>query len=252
MAVLYTEALVTSYREFVCRHAEIDMLQRRPLQIVTNFIIDISDVEFKLSITLDVTNEDGDDSEAPSMILKVKYPDGYPDEGPILDISAAANAPTHSLFDVASDKDHLLASLTATIEENLGMAMVFTLVSTLKDSAEQLISERQAKSREQHEQRILAAEAEENKKFHGTPVTPETFAKWRVEFRHEMEELRNKEEVEEEAAEKKKNRGKEAIERLTGKQLWERGLAGKVEDEFEEGEDDDLPTVGLEKLKVST
>ena len=130
----------------------------------------------------------------------------------------------------------------------MGMAMVFTLVSTLKDNAEQLIAERQAEERQVHEQKLLAAEAEENKKFHGTPVTPETFKSWREGFRKEMEELRKKEEEADEAAEKRKNRGKDAVVQLTGKQLWERGLAGKVEEEYDD--DESVPVEGVENLKV--
>lgn len=128
------------------------------------------------------------------------------------------------------------------------MAMIFTLVSTLKDNAEQLIAERQAHARQAHEQKLLAAEAEENKKFHGTPVTPETFMSWRDGFKKEMEELRKREEEADEAAEKKKNRGKDAVVQLTGKQLWERGLAGKVEEE--DDDDDSVPVGGVENLKV--
>lgn len=186
------------------------------------------------------------------MLLHVRYPDDYPDEAPILDIFPTHNAPSHPYFDVASDKEKLLSSLKETVEWSMGMAMVFTLVSTLKDSAGELITERQAAAREEHEKRILAAEMEENKKFHGTPVTPETFARWRLQFRKEMEEMKDREEEAEEAAEKKKTRGRETLERLTGKQLWERGLAGKVEDEYEEGEDDALPIDGMEKMKVKT
>lgn len=129
----------------------------------------------------------------------------------------------------------------------MGMAMIFTLVSTLKDNAEQLIAERQAAARHVQEQRVLALEREENKKFHGTPVNPETFMSWREGFRKEMEELRVKEEEADEAAEKKKNRGKETIVQLTGKQLWERGLVGKV-DEDEDYED--MPTEGVKDIKL--
>ena len=119
------------------------------------------------------------------------------------------------------------------------MAMVFTIVSTLKDNAEQLVAERQASARHEAEQKLLAAEREENKKFHGTPVTPETFKTWREAFRKEMEEMKLKEEEADEAAEKKKNRGKDAVVQLTGKQLWERGLAGRID------EDDDDEEVAL-------
>lgn len=129
----------------------------------------------------------------------------------------------------------------------MGMPMIFTLYSTLKENAEQLVAERQAAARAEHEKKLLALEAEENKKFHGTPVNPETFKTWRKDFRKEMEEVRLKEEEESEAAEKKKNRGKEAVILLTGRQLWERGLAGKVEED--EDDDGDLEEE-VEKLKV--
>jgi len=130
----------------------------------------------------------------------------------------------------------------------MGMAMIFTLYSTLKENAEQVIAERQAVLRHEHEQKLLAAEREENKKFHGTPVTPETFKSWREDFRKEMEELRAKQEEEDEAADKKRNRGKETVVQLTGKQLWERGLAGKVEEDDFEG--DDALAEGVQDLKV--
>lgn len=194
---------------------------------------------------LDITNDEGDESEPPTVLLQVKYPEAYPEEPPVLDLLPPPNAPIHPFFSVASDKERLLDGLSETIEENMGMAMIFTLVSTLKENAEQLVAERQEAARHEAEQILLAAEREENKKFHGTPVNPETFKSWREGFRKEMEELRAKEEEAEEAAEKKRNRGKDAVVLLTGKQLWERGLAGKVE---EDEDYDDLPEV--EKLKV--
>jgi len=64
-----------------------------------------------------------------------------------------------------------------------------------------------------------------------------------------MEEEREREEKEEEIAEKKRNRGKEATVLLTGKQLWERGMVGKIEED-DEGEDG--LGIGVEKLRVET
>lgn len=197
---------------------------------------------------LDVTNDDGDESEPPTVLLQVKYPEDYPEQPPILDLLSPPNAPVHPFFSVAGDKQTLLDGLAETIEDNLGMAMVFTLVSTLKDNAEQLIASRQGEAQNEREQNILAAEREENKKFHGTPVTPETFMTWREAFRKETEEEKLREDEAEEAAEKKKNRGREFVVQLTGKQLWERGLAGKIEEDYEDG--DEIPVERLEKLKV--
>lgn len=220
---------------------------QKPLKNANN-LIDISDTEYRISVLLDVTNDDGDESEPPTIVLQVKYPDEYPEVPPILDLLPSSNAPVHPYFSVASDRESLLDGLKETIEENMGMAMIFTIYSTLKDNAEQLIAQRQQAARDEQEQKLLALEREENKKFHGTPVNPETFMKWRNDFKREMEELKIKEEEAEEAAEKKKNRGKETVVLLTGRQLWERGLAGKVE-EYEE-DDGGLPVEGVGKLKV--
>lgn len=216
-------------------------MSERVSQLITS--LDISETEYRISIALDLPDDEG---EQPVMILNVRYPEDYPDKAPILDLSAPQNATPHEYFNVADDKELLLRDLGATIEENLGMAMVFTLVSALKEAAEQLVGERKEAVAQAHEEAILAAEREENKKFHGTPVTPETFLKWREEFLKEMEEVRIREE-EERAAELKKARVKEAV-KLTGRQLWERGLAGKADQD--EGEEDEVPIEKVERLAV--
>ncbi|KAK6865760.1 hypothetical protein PG995_002288 [Apiospora arundinis] len=187
--------------------------------------------------------DDEDTDEPPTVVLHVRYPDAYPDEAPQLDLTRHRT----NFFSVANDKESLLSGLEETIQENLGMAMVFTLVTTLKENAEQLILDRRAAKAREHEEILLAAEREENKKFHGTPVTRETFIKWREGFMKEMEEEAIRQE-EERLAELKKAKGKEE-KKLTGKQLWERGLVGKVD----EGDDEEGGLAeGVESLKVST
>lgn len=207
---------------------------------------DISDNEYKVVVTLDIPGEEDDDSEPPSFFLHVKYPDDYPDVAPHLEIHAPPNATPHPKFNVSEDREQLLAGIDETIQESLGLAMIFTIHSALKEAAEQLVQDRKDADTKAQEEVALAAEREENKKFQGTPVTPETFMKWREDFLKEMEEIRLKEE-EERLAELKKAKVKEPV-KLTGKQLWERGLAGKG-DEGEEDEDEP-PTEGVEKLKV--
>ena len=181
------------------------------------------------------------------MVLTVRYPEEYPDKAPNLELSPQPNSTPYKYLNIAEDKDQLLQGLDSVIEENLGMAMVFTLVSALKEAAEQLVEERKAAAAKAREEVLLAAEAEENKKFHGTPVNRETFIKWREEFMKEMEELRIKEE-EERVAEMKKARIKEPV-KLTGRQLWERGLAGRADQDLE-GEDDGVQIEDVQKLKI--
>ena len=130
------------------------------------------------------------------------------------------------------------------------MAMVFTLVSNLKDGAELLISERQKAAQALLEVAAAEAEEEENRKFHGTPVNRETFLAWRDRFRAEMAEAerRRKEEAEAEELKKKKSAREEV--RLTGRQLWERGLAGKAGEEDDEGGPDALADAVANNVKI--
>ena len=179
-----------------------------------------------------------------TVLLTVSYPPSYPDIAPDLDISLPPHALPIPHLSISTDKHQLLSSLEPSISESLGMAMIFTLVSTLKDSIEQLILERQNAVQAAKDAEAQRAEEAENAKFHGEPVTKESFLKWRDKFRAEIEERRLQEERERELEAGKKKGGK-AEEKLTGKQLWERGMVGKV-DEEELGEVD-----GLENLKVT-
>ncbi|OJD14798.1 hypothetical protein AJ78_04886 [Emergomyces pasteurianus Ep9510] len=211
-------------------------------------ITDISDTAYRISITLDVTNSQGDDEEEPPvLILQVTYPPQYPDVAPHLELSAPPNAPKHPHFDIQEDRARLLESVQPTIEENMGMAMIFTIVDMLKEGAELLISERQAAVQALKEMESVRAEEEENRKFHGTAVTRESFLEWRDKFQKEIEELERRKQEEKEADEKKKKATGKEEKKLTGKELWERGLAGKVE--YDEDYVDSIPA-SMEKLEL--
>ncbi|KAG9995201.1 RWD-domain-containing protein, partial [Aureobasidium melanogenum] len=155
-------------------------------------ITDISDTEYRVSIQLEVTEDEESTEAPPTLILSVSYPEDYPDVAPRLDLSAPPNAPKHKYLDIQEDKARLLDGLTATIEENLGMAMVFTLVTTLKDEAELLIAERQKAVQAKRDMEIAEAEAEENRKFEGTKVTREVYLEWSRKFKEEMAEPKKK------------------------------------------------------------
>ena len=206
---------------------------------------DISDTAYRISIALDVPHIDEED-EQPTVLLHVSYPQEYPDVAPNLDMSAPPDGYRHRFLDVSEDKARLLQSLEPAIEESMGMAMVFTLVSTLKEAAEALIAEREAEAQALRDVEARKAEEEENRKFHGTAVTRESFLAWREKFRNELAEKAMREQEEQEAEDKKK-RGRLEEKKLTGKQLWETGMVGKVDEEDLE-ENDALE--GVEKLRI--
>jgi len=181
------------------------------------------------------------------IVLRVKYPEEYPDVAPDLEISSSPNAPKHPDLDVQEDSSRLLDSLQETIEENMGMAMVFTLVTTLKDSAEFLIAERRQAAQAVKDVAAQKAEEEENKKFHGIPVNRETFLEWRESFRKDMEEEERRRQEEKELDDKRKRIPKEE-KKMTGKELFEKGLVGKGDEDDEDGED--AVEAAVEKLKL--
>lgn len=117
--------------------------------------------------------------------------------------------------------------------------MVFTLVSALKDGAEALVGAHVAAQQEVLDAVRREEEAIEAAKFSGTRVTRETFRLWREGFRAEEEE----EEGRRRGMEEEGRKGK--VARVTGRELWERGMVGKGE----EGEDED-GSAGIEALRM--
>lgn len=167
-----------------------------------------------------------------------------------MDITSPPNAYKHPELDISEDKAELLQALAPTIEDSLGMAMVFTLVTTLKESAENMINERLQKAEAIRDQALRKKEEEENRRFHGSLVTKERFLEWRENFKKEMQEKERRQREEEEAEDKKKKSGTRPDEKkLTGKQLWERGLVGKGEEDDAEGEGEDA-IAAVEKLQI--
>ncbi|KAK0961223.1 Protein gir2 [Friedmanniomyces endolithicus] len=204
-------------------------------------IQDVSASEYRVSIALDVNKSDEDETPDPVILLNIRYPEAYPDEAPRLDITQPPNAPRYDHLDIQNDKARLLEALGPTIEESMGMAMVFALVSALKDAAE-LLAIQAVKDVES-----AKAEEEENRKFEGENVTRESFLAWREGFQREMADEAARRVAEVEAEEKKKREAREE-RKLTGKQLWQRGLAGNTVEEDEDEGDDALE--GVQKLRV--
>merc|ERR1719337_842792 len=125
----------------------------------------------------------------------------YPDEAPEMEIEEEENMDEDM-------RNGLRAKLAEVAEENLGMAMVFTIVS----EAIQWLGETQDRLKDEEEARIKKikdeADAEEQRKLEGTKVTIESFLAWKGIFDEEMRKKKGKE-LEEKTKKSKKKTGRE-------------------------------------------
>lgn len=199
----------------------------------------VDDTHFNITLRLETASE-----RTHLLILHVTYPETYPECVPELSLDHEVLEPEveyeededeedeedashHKPVIIAeivdfeqADLDEFLAKLNEEAEEQVGIPSVFALCSSLKDIAEQSFEAKVEQRQKKHDEELLAKEREEQKKFYGTKVTKESFNEWREKFRKEMG-------IDKRIEERKKlyHRGK-----LTGKEIFERGLAGDEDD----------------------
>jgi len=150
--------------------------------------------------------------------LHVSYPESYPDELPELSLELLDGDASPEELEV------LLGKLKVTGEENLGIAMTFTLVSQLREELSDLVKTRaELRTKEEQEKERKAIEAEEAR-TRGTPVTVENFNAWKIKFDKEMAIKRQREEDEKlkSLTPKERDEYKKVFARPSGRQLFER------------------------------
>lgn len=158
------------------------------------------------SFTITVTSESSENEETVQVTLQFTYVEKYPDEEPLYEVTSQENLEEEDIAEIMS-------LLQEQVQENLGMVMIFTLVSAVLEKLNGLVD--QMKTRSEEEKRKKEKEEEEKEKylFHGTAVTIENFLSWKATFDADMNEIKKKKQKEEEQMGKNK---------LTGKQLFER------------------------------
>jgi len=184
-----------------------------------------------------------------TIVLTVSYPADYPDVPPDLDITPPRDTLKYPHLTVPGDTPYLLSTLDETISDSIGVAMIFTLISALKDAAEALITTRLDDQHAEEDRERAKAEEAENAKFHGESVTRERFLAWRERFQNEMREREEDTKKAEVEGMGKRELARSREVKMTGRELWEKGLAGKVEEE--EGDEEGRDALsGIERLKV--
>uniref|UniRef100_A0A671U1J7 RWD domain-containing protein 1 n=1 Tax=Sparus aurata TaxID=8175 RepID=A0A671U1J7_SPAAU len=153
------------------------------------------------SFTITVTSDAGENCETVEATFKFTYVEKYPDEPPLWEINSQENLEESDVEDI-----HTLLQQQA--EENLGMVMIFTLVTAVQEKLNEIVDV--MKNRREEEKLRKEQEAEEAEKvaFQGTVVTIENFLLWKAKFEQEVAELRRRKQKEEEQAGKPKLTGK--------------------------------------------
>ncbi|XP_062843797.1 RWD domain-containing protein 1 [Trichomycterus rosablanca] len=179
--------------------------QRNELEAIESIYPDSFTVlsEDPTSFTITVTSDPGE--ETVQVTLKFTYVEKYPDEPPLWEIHTQEN-----LED--SDTEEILSLLQQQAEENLGMVMIFTLVTAVQEKLNEIVDQIKIRREEENRRKEREAEEAEKKAFQGTVVTIENFLVWKAQFERDMNELKRTKQKEEEQAGKNK---------LTGKQLFE-------------------------------
>lgn len=196
-----------------------------------------SPTHFSIKLSLDTPSD-----RKHRLLLDVKYPAEYPEVVPELDIIIPEEE-EEEINDEESDDENenetrLMLNLSETIEFEskdikqlvsklveeadlqVGMPSVFALATQLKDEAELLFQNKLEQTQKKYDEVSLAKEMEEQKKFHGTKVTKDSWNEWRTKFREEMK-----------VAERDlENFNKMHNGKLSGKEIFEKGLAGDDEE----------------------
>ncbi|KAK6884677.1 Protein GIR2 [Candida tropicalis] len=232
----------------------------------------INNTHFSIRINLDVSS-----TRKHSLKLIVKYPETYPEVIPNLQIEIADpnddNDEEEGKYEYSDDEDYandeddddedeeskeiklalnmaetiefdrndfneLLNKLNEESELNLGIPMIFSLITLLKEEAESLFENKLNLKNQEFELKRREKELKEQQKFQGTKVTIESWTKWRNDFRKEMKF----EEIDKQRFIKMHN-GK-----LTGKQIFEQGLATTEGDEEIGQDEQDGLIEGIKKI----
>lgn len=139
----------------------------------------ISAEPYKFSIPIKTDDYDSDSNTGLCCDLTITYTPKYPEEAPTVEIENSENFEDEY-------ESILLQHLEEQVKENLGMVMVFTLVSAAQEWLHDKYEGTKREKEEREARKLKELEEAEQKKFEGTRVSIETFLKWKQQFEEDM------------------------------------------------------------------
>ncbi|KAL7414224.1 RWD domain-containing protein [Mrakia frigida] len=168
------------------------------------------------------------------LCFTVKYPPDYPDVLPDMTLDPEDG----ELAD--EEREELLEELRVLGEESIGMAMVFTLASHLRESLSSLVLRRVARKQAEQDEKHRIEEEAQAARLRGTAVTPASFLKWRDGFLKELKAKKEKDEEEriKSLPPREREEVKRAKGKLSGRQLFQSDRTLATSDQALAGDED--------------
>lgn len=145
---------------------ELEVLQSEPLH---RFKLPIATTEYDPEV----------ETEGLSCMLVFSYTEKYPDTAPLVEIEDPENFRD-------GYEGGLLEHIQETIQENLGIEMIFSLVSSAQEWLNCKYDELKNEAENEKLEAKRRLDEEERKKFEGTRVTVESFMAWKIAFERDM------------------------------------------------------------------
>ncbi|BGP14199.1 hypothetical protein JCM10213_006697 [Rhodosporidiobolus nylandii] len=191
--------------------------RRSELEVLESIFPDelqlLSDDQLAVRVEPEMQNE----REPYAVNLLITYTPTYPDELPEIDVDVLEGEVNDG------ERQFLVDGLRSGAEESLGMAMVFTLASQLKELLAEMLVKRKERIAREDDERFRREEEAIAAKKRGTPVTRESFAAWSSKFEAELAAQQAKEEEDRIKAlpPKEREEARRWYNKLTGRQQFE-------------------------------
>ena len=208
---------------------------------------------------------DWSDSSFPNLNLhlQIEFPETYPNDIPIIDytlLNQEEEEEEEQEILTYEDLENLKTKVELESKENVGMAMIFTLVEFIKEELPRIYKEKQDIQEQIRLEKLAKLEQEELARKQGTICTIESFNAWLSTFLQEIKSIKNSGGVltpamEAIAAGSKLFQVKSLNGKLNGRQLFEKDVSLATADMAFLDENDvavditlfDLENLGLEE-----
>ncbi|CAG8766640.1 14661_t:CDS:2, partial [Cetraspora pellucida] len=215
--------------------------QEQELEVLKSIYPDeleeLGEGEFRITL-----NPEEQDSSAPLFVaLRIKYTPTYPEEIPEMSIEVLEGSLEEN------EHEKFYTDLMNMARDSIGMAMVFTLMSFLKDSLTTFttVDHNRPDTKLDQNRPVCHLLRAEHAKFQGTKVTVASFLEWKENFEREVAE---KERTTKSLALLKKEEMRK--NKLTGRQLFEQDKALAKSDATFMDEDDVAVDISLFEREV--